>query len=661
MSALPFRLARPRIEYVGGSPHATAIASWTTDATGAATYTDGPVHIRVQVQPAPAAGWRHLDATASIDAPVQLRECALVLEAPAPNPPMFVDRTLRWRALRGDAILNEYTPLAIRWAPEPEGPGYHVQAARGFTAGALAWRTGHLTLMLYFDAAALHPRWRLDHGRRSEAAPLRAAGETFALRLLLGSTDAPALPILGRWPAAAEAAFVITDHCDFDTGETLDVFFNGTVGQHGWRARGLALTKGVFTLPSSPRDRPPAPTLNDPAYRRLVHALHADGSEIAPHALNESGTINVEDFRRGLDRIVADFTPSTWIDHGLSLRYCYTMGGADRGTYDLLGALRTAGFSTLWAYHDVPSEPSAPLDMLALPVHSNGASRRTLLGHLRRGDVLVAAHYARSLILADAADRGTVGLAMGKAFSSLRALAMGARHPDAIGRYLRSAGRELRGLAEVVRDGGAQSPVLPHTRRHLVELAPTVYPERGVPCREARPDELLLFATQEVVHVRDAYTPQTLDELLHTRGLHLGHCYLLNQLPYLAGVFEPGTATPRLSRPWIAFVEALADLVGRGRLWNPVMGRLARWMRAVQLATVVPLDSGGIRLDNLVGEAMPDATLLLPAAIEPETVTWDGGSPTGWRRWPDWLAVWGTLPPNGSAVIRWTAPPMPYG
>jgi hypothetical protein len=34
-------------------------------------------------------------------------------------------------------------------------------------------------------------------------------------------------------------------------------------------------------------------------------------------------------------------------------------------------------------------------------------------------------------------------------------------------------------------------------------------------------------------------------------------------------------------------------------------------------------------------------------------VRWNDVGASGWRRWSDWLSVWGDLPPAASTIIDW--------
>ncbi|HEX6534332.1 MAG TPA: hypothetical protein VF041_07035 [Gemmatimonadaceae bacterium] len=610
-----------------------------------------------------AFAWSELHLAATALRPVAVRRVAVPLEIRTRRAPWVLDRAMRWRPLRGAVLVHGLTPLAMRWERADGRGAVELRTFRGAPCRCSRWSAGTLALEIILDAAALHPRWSFDcNPHASTAAPEWQAGRTVETRLHLRAIagDAAAQPVVaGRFPAGHEAAFVITDHSDFDGVGRLAAFLDGSAGARGWLGRGLRLTKGVFALPSTPPPpRVPAPSLADSAYLRLVRRLHGDGSEIAPHGVNESGNVPPERFREGLARVAMEFAPRTWIDHGMTLRYAYTLGGAG-AEYDLLGALRSHGITTLWSYHDAPSAAVGSLDQLAPRRRDTAVMALLLSRHLGRGAPLVAAHYLRSL----ARERlgGPAGQLVATALSLVRHSYMTHSHGyggahGAIAAAVLAAG-SLGSARRRARELARQAPEPPYTRDEALAMGALVYPERAAPLADATPDDLLLFATMEVLHTRDAYTPAALDRLARERGAHIGHCYLLNRLPYIAGVFDASSPSDRLSRAWLAFLDALAERVAAGVVWNPPVGELAEWLRAAQGAAVVPVARGVVEVRNPAGEPLHGFTILFPRDARPAGVRWGDGAPAGTRPWGDWLAAWGTVPARGAVRVRWSGEP----
>lgn len=586
--------------------------------------------------------------------PLRIRRWTVALAAPCTVLPWVMDTALRWRPLAHPVRLCALGALTVRWQGE-DGGWWELRQCHGTAAAELDWRSRMLRIQCHLDAAALHPRWSFAEGvPDSRAAPALDTGAARALTLLLRTvgtapTNRPAT--LSRHPAGHEATFTITDHCDFDRVDRLGAFL-GDGRSRAWLGRGLRLTKGVFTLPSDVRGRPPAPTLADADYRRLVERLHDEGSEIAPHGVNESGQVEPAAVRAALATLARAFAPHTWIDHGLTLRYCYTMGGATDPRYQLLSLLREHGITTLWAYHDAPVSATATLDLLA-PSSPASATLLAAGRHVRAGALAVAAHYAWSAVRRHGG--GAVPPGLGRTVSALRRVYVDVRAQRALGASARTAAADLVAFARQP-DRRRRVPEPPYSVAELRALGPSLFPESAAPLRALGPEEPLLFATVEVVHTRDAYRPAALQRLVQTRGLHVGHCYLLNQLPYIAGIFEAEPGPPALGAPWLAFLDALEAEVAAGRVWNPSMGALAAWTRALQAVWVQPSGDGALHLGNDGGAPVTGVTVLLPASVDPRGVRWGPGAPRGTRSWGDALAVWGDVPARDRVLVQWPAP-----
>ncbi|MCA1587100.1 MAG: hypothetical protein LC791_20825, partial [Acidobacteria bacterium] len=534
---------------------------------------------------------------------------------------------------------------------------YELRNFQGFTACRLAWKDGWLRVVVLLDAAALHPRWQLKTVHRSAAAPEWRPGQSLTVRLLIADMGGHAEPppvCLGRYPAGREAAFTLTDHCDFDNANRLRTFLYGNEPGRGWLGRGLRFTKSVFAVETQPEGLP-ADTLRNDEYRQLIEALAEDGSEIVPHSLNEWGDLDLKTFEDALARVAVEWSPRIWIDHGY-LPYNYAMGGGDDTRYDLLERLTSHGFVALAADHDIPADSYASLNMLAPPGSDVRAVAAAAWFHLRHQRTGIALRYLRSAIKRRLV--GPSGYVLDGVLLSVGSVAKFWERTGHVSRanWSQSWGITWRRLRAIARSGPGALRIS-HTRKELLEVASVVYPERGVPLAQARCDEMLLFTTLEAVHTKDVYTPRALTRLLEERGLHIGHTYLLNELPYIAGVFDHQSGTLRLSTEWETFLDTLAEATTSQRLWNPTASALLQYMRNVQHVSVLPdLDREAAVVINRSPRAQRNITvllLLLPRSIQPDHVTWAGAPPTGWRYWDDWLAIWGDLKPGQSARIEW--------
>jgi hypothetical protein len=596
---------------------------------------------------------RRLRLTMAVTSAVAVRRCSVTLTMETRAAPRFLGPDYRWRELQDSCFLSEMTPLVGRIHCNT-GSVIEIRSSGIGVAAALKASATAVSLELLLDAAALHPRWNFRGGRHSRAAPPLMPGETRSLELellelapdeILGTPAVPA-----RLPHGSEAAFVITDHPDFDTVDRVAKLLHGDGGARGWLGRGLRITKGAFAVPSSPPGKSPAPTLEEQGYRRLMSQLHDEGSEIAPHALSEWGTLPPSEFHRALDAFAKSWRPRTWIDHGVTIDYCYTMGGDQRPEYSLLTRLHEAGVDTLWAYEDVPSNATASLNMLMPPAADIVGTLPAVTEHALRGEVLVVLHYLRCWI--DHRVHGPRGDLVRMTIANARGFASAvAKGPANIPPAARDVVRRMKPW--VARAGSRDVSLrVPYSRNEMLACAPSVYPESGMPLRNLQPEGARLFATSLVTHVTDAYTPERLALLKSERGLHIGHCYLAHSVEYLAGIFVAGECN-RLSKHWSGFLDSLQAHSADASIWNPTMAALSGWIADRLGIDFAPSGPHSATIGNRNGHVVNEFTVLLPPETRPDTVRWENSSPAGYRSWGDWVAVWGDLPAHGCVRVAW--------
>lgn len=512
--------------------------------------------------------------------------------------------------------------------------------------------TGHVDffdLEVFLDAAAEHPSWNFTGAKRSTSSPVLPAGTSYNMEfgiLQLPHAPAASFPVIARYPNGASAAFTITDHCDFDSNEKLDVFLNGDDRNPnaGWLNKGLKMTKGVFTKRSTGPNTKQNDTLETPAYRTLIEQLYADGSEIAPHALNQSGQITPEDFTNALNNIQVGYHPQTWIDHGLYLKYCYYMGGKEDPGYQLIKALEDRQFTSLWSYQDVPVDPNASLNQFSNTAPTFKPARKAIRKMLS-GNFLVAGHEFKSMVQRkdEAVNRMEPILSF---MSSGRAAIMNIRSAKNRKKTLNKLKADFFGLFK----SSAQQQ-LPYTQEELLQFSPLLYSEKGKPLHQLQQNDMLLFATQEITQLDGIYTGEALDKLISEKGAHIGHTYILNDLPYIDGVFEKKT-TYRLSNYWVKFIDALAQRVKSGEIWNPTFAEFVDYVKKSCLVSLEYISDKTLIVHNAGNKDINGLTFMMHITANP-TVLWDKQKPAFRNDASGNLLFWGNVPANAQSVIEW--------
>jgi hypothetical protein len=539
----------------------------------AATFDNALFHLSVDIADT-------ISIKAVLQQPLQVQLFSLKFTIEKSGAVSYLNRHYKTEELRGTIHNNDFTPIHILFSHQ--AIHYAILGANKHYAHSIADKGDAFELTLYIDAAALHPQWSYSTQQRQPAVlPLLPAGHTYSISLqLLKSNTEMQLPILSRYPGGASAAFIITDHCDYDNTARLQNFLQS------WLGKGLKMTKGVFTIASAKQAAKHAPILQDEAYRTLIQQLYNDGSEIAPHALAQSGQLSIDVFYDALLQIQQLFAPATWIDHGTYLKYCYTTGGATHPDYKLVEVLQAQGYTSLWAYHDTPVMPHQSLNIFsAIQPSLSGMFWHKLL----QGKWQVAMHYLKTYLERNP----TRSASLLQVFSALRML-----------RSKRSCSKFWRDIAKAFKPHTTSST--PYTADELLQASPALYTETAQPFYTYKAG-LLLFASQEVVHTKDAYTPAMLDELIAANGLHIGHTYILNNQSYIDGIFSGS----KLSAQWLAFVDYLSAQVQQGKVWNPAMKEFTAWNKALN-ALHITYTSSSISITNPTTNAITGLSFMIP-------------------------------------------------
>lgn len=535
---------------------------------------------------------------------------------------------------------NDLTPLHIRY--HDGGRGWLIKNGTNFVAHKITPRQDNFLLELYLDAAGLHPQTNYEQGiTRSSASPVIKAGRKYTIDITIIEKGDTAYPVLNRFPHGCHAAFLLTDHCDFDEAPNLHRFIYGNEGKGAWLGSGLKITKGVFTK-RSPKAGFRAGTLEDESYLQLAEALYKGGNEIAPHAIQQSGKITVEQFREALGWLQQRFNCRSWIEHGNYLAYSYYMGGRDN-EYKLVENLTARGYTSLWSYYDMPIDPFTTLNMLHNGRQGLAPGLYPALRKMAAGKAFQAFHLLRSYIARRHHGQRAV-IYLLNLLSAGRSMAMSfvrrKKPAQAVAHFLQS-----------LFTGGNKKEIgyRPYTAQEIRNFSPVLFPEDAAALAKYKPGQLFMFTTQEVVHTSDVYTSAALHRLAAERGIHIAHTYILNRLPYINGIFEKDGG---LKKQWTDFVEALAAMVAEQRIWNPTLaGLTAHFSRLSGLD--IQYRPGEIIIANPGSEAMSGLTFSIDAP-EGVVVYWNGQQVASrYDHVRNSLFFWGDVPPRSTAMVTW--------
>jgi hypothetical protein len=473
---------------------------------------------------------------------------------------------------RSNIPLTDLNPLLI--TGKTRDKYFTLSCIKNQHAGNISVsKDGVLVTTLFFDAPFLHPSWNYTtKPQTSTALKQQGKGTIYNTRFQL-SINTTAMTVVKKslYPGKNRCAFIITDHCDFDETERLELFLHGASQDEGWIGKGLKMTKGVFKYGARNEDIKKSESLECPEYLELIKELRNDGSEIAPHALKHSGQVTQDEFREGLAYLDSNFQCRSWIDHGKYLRYCYSQYGEQE--YDLINILKQYNYNNLWNYNDVLINAVDSLNMF----HNKPAilKKRWALFFktVSRGKVKILLHHIRSYFFYNYKksfffDFVLFSFGRSKVFLQSPKKILSPKEVQAF----------FKSYSEFIRNFKNES--LPYDMQSLANYGSPIFTLSHRPLCYIGDTELAMYSTIEIPHVKDMYTKGALDVLIKEGGLHIGHTYILNLISYQNNIFDNNNGK-KLSREWIGFVGYLSSRVASQDVWNPTISECVDYLKRV--------------------------------------------------------------------------------
>lgn len=362
-------------------------------------------------------------------------------------------------------------------------------------------------------------------------------------------------------PFSAIACF--TDHCDYDTAETLPL------QRELFREAGVTVTKGFFPDHYSKR-------ADNASFEHDSEELlrwRQDGHELAYHSLSQS----ILEMSDALSRF-EDFAPpipsvTTYIDHGYQPYNAslYRNSGWSDSHYAELLAGKT--IDLLWNYIDC------------------GTAGHGIINQMNPGDFNVRTFF-----------RSTSGMAMKKRLQML--IRNGAFHhfgdKKTISAYMSVASQAKQAVRQrnsALLFGAAGSGV------HLMKRATSLFGNSRRPYQLAKyapvvfstvmgNRKLRVFQTIEMTDFKSGLCSDNLHKLVRERGLFIAHTYFAAPFDYHHGrMISDGGVNAEVRQNFLN----LGELIRNGEIWNPTVSALANHL--IRFEDIrIDIDTDGLRV-----------------------------------------------------------------
>lgn len=383
------------------------------------------------------------------------------------------------------------------------------------------------------------------------------------LELLFSTTGAIEF---SRSPLAFSAIACFTDHCDFDTPESL------RLQRDFFASCNIKTTKGFFLNHYSKRD-------NNASFQNDADELmrwRADGHELAYHSLSQSikgekeSLADFEDF-------APPFSVPTWIDHGyqpynLSLYKNHNI--SDRAYAD---TLQSKQIKTLWNYIDSGTATRGVINQLnpgdfTLGRFAKGNSDLTFKRRMSLAVKNIIFHYY--------ADEKMIG-----AYKSAAAAAKSVIYK----RDFTKAFPMLRSLIILLKPIFG---VLLFWKRHknrpykLAKYAPIAFKHTisGQP--------FTIFQTIEMIDFKKSLHPENIARLVRESGVFVAHTYFSAPMAYHTGRMFSGAG--QIDPGVEANFRNLGAQIKMKNIWNPTLNELAGFLAIFEKAELDVSEDGNI-------------------------------------------------------------------
>jgi hypothetical protein len=356
-----------------------------------------------------------------------------------------------------------------------------------------------------------------------------------------------------------------TDHCDFDTLESLKIqreFFK----QHQ-----IKVTKGFFLNHFSKRADNASFENDSTELERWL----ADGHELAYHSLSQS-LKNDEEAFADFDHFTPPFDDCpTWIDHGyqpynFSL---YQNKGINETTF--ADQLNRKNIRILWNYIDSGTAALGVINQLnpedfTLKRFAKGAQNlnfKTKIGVLIKN--IIFHYYAEEKMILQY--KGLAG--------SFKKLTQQKKVSLLFG-FLRKVWALSLPLLKVFLFW-SQHKNKPYK---LAQYTPIIFKH------QLAGKQFYIFQTLEMIDFRAALHPQNIDKLIAEKGLFIAHTYFAVPMQYHVGrIFK----TPdRIEEKVAANFEYLSKRIRNKEVWNPTLKELVHFLSTFE-TTVLEVDAEG--------------------------------------------------------------------
>ncbi|PWI31519.1 hypothetical protein DI383_02290 [Flavobacteriaceae bacterium LYZ1037] len=339
-----------------------------------------------------------------------------------------------------------------------------------------------------------------------------------------------------------------TDHCDFDSFESLETL------REFFKKMSIRTTKGFFLNHFSKR----AENASYENEKEELQKWERDGHEMAYHSLTQSLRSQTEAFKE-FELFKPEFSSKTWIDHGYQ-PYNLSLSSQFKESYNYtIDSLQSKGVSYFWSYIDSGFATNGVINQLnpnqfTLKVFNKGIKKFVLKKRMALSIKNLMFHYDAS----------------SKQIDNYKSLA------SSLKKALKQ--KSLKHVFQLIQSAISIQKIFFTLLLKWKTTSKTVYPlSEYTPIVFKLNKSVYAFQTLEMTDFVEGLSKNNINILLKESGLCILHTYFSVRLEYHEGKLlqDEHTINPHV----ISNFQYLSEQVLKNKLWNPTLRELIEYLK----------------------------------------------------------------------------------
>lgn len=470
-----------------------------------------------------------------------------------------------WKSPKKNYVATEYSPKVLKLSN-----GCFVQA--NICAGIWEFDAARKKLLWRFNPHLAMPltsytkndnQKQVSNARHELRFPQKPA-------LLFSHNNAVEI---SRSPIAFSAIACFTDHCDYDTVESLEL------QRKFFKENSIRVTKGFFLNHYSKR-------ADNASWENNSNELiqwKEDSHELAYHSLSQSIKPDKESFH-DFENLLPPLEIPTWIDHGYQ-PYNLSMWEQSNSSFDHFSSLLSKNsIINLWNYIDSGTSTTGVINMLNpsdFTLKSYFSGLKGVKFKNRTGMLL------KNIIFHFYADEKIINCYKSSAGLFKKVFLQGKF--SRILQLAKSLFRFTIPLLKVFIFWNSYSKKV----YRLAKYTPLIFRHR------IGDAEFRIFQAIEMVDFRKSLHPDNLEKLVRESGIFIAHTYFSVPMNYHTG--RMFSSPQEIDKVTARNFAALGEKIKNGQIWNPTLSELASFLSKFEDVVLDTDTNGNIIAVNSAG------------------------------------------------------------